>query len=954
VTKALASHRFDLLANLNLISWRKRHHSQSPGSSSATKIINCNSAAVRLCVAGCSLLMFYVMPVNAETATWGIDSADYSGIKDPECGNACHLFQSDQNLTISDFEVANDATTVDLAPPFAAGTKSSWRSRIAGSSDPGTFRDRRTDSAAESYSFPLNESSISFDYCIGKEDATQFRKFFCSTVRVTRELPENNPPEITAITPQGPYELTIGDEPLAVSLKVKDEFPDSLVYYTNSATIGDSASVSTNGSGGYTITPEQVGTDQYDLIVTDDIGQEASERILVTVKEKTVDTTTNTPPSIDAVKPGSTIELAAGETVNVTLEVSDAENDNLVYTGSSDKPSIADVNSQGNGSYQITAKPIAGVAQLTLSVDDGQASTDTTVSVTVVGTMPTTANQDGDDFPDSVDNCVSIANNDQTDSDNDGKGDACDEGDGNNVNLPPQGKPDEIVLTDTSGTQLLDVLGNDTDPEAKPMTLMLDTSSSQLNATLELVDNATRVRYVAAADLTEADSFSYRAIDEQGLKSASTLVTVIPSDADNDGVFDIVDNCDLSPNAGQENRDADALGDACDPDPDADGELGVAGTALASGKDIVNSECIVCHLNQSNGAPQFGDKPVWQARVDAVGGIENLVISTIQGVPGGAMPAFGDRYDAQELTAAVLYLSGNEVGQEVPAGAAMDTDADGIVDTTDNCDRLPNSDQSDADMDAIGDACEATADNDGDGYIYALDDDDSNAKRLPGSSTANNNNSLFFSSEQTLSLGALALNVASETSAAVVLDEAQFASAVAALYPGVQSASAGGLRMGADIIDLQLSDPESDVATVTIQLQSALQRSPQLRTYNPKQGIWSDFVSSGLDSIASAPALAGVCPNRDSANYTAGLRAGLSCIRVRLVDGGPNDADALAQGKLSLIARIESLASDDSIAATEPAAAAPKKSGGGAAGLLGIALLGSGLMIRTRWRQSRT
>jgi hypothetical protein len=46
-------------------------------------------------------------------------------------------------------------------------------------------------------------------------------------------------------------------------------------------------------------------------------------------------------------------------------------------------------------------------------------------------------------------------------------------------------------------------------------------------------------------------------------------------DQDLDGVIDVADNCPLVANPGQENRDGDELGDACDPFPDDADNLGV-------------------------------------------------------------------------------------------------------------------------------------------------------------------------------------------------------------------------------------------------------------------------------------------------------------------------------------------------------------------------------------------
>jgi len=94
---------------------------------------------------------------------------------------------------------------------------------------------------------------------------------------------------------------------------------------------------------------------------------------------------------------------------------------------------------------------------------------------------------------------------------------------------------------------------------------------------------------------------------------------------------------------------------------------------------------------------------------------------TAPAVPGPYSYTF--QYDALTFTCASSpCFSGNPsftVNLTVDAAGPVDTDGDGVPDTTDNCPNVANADQADADNDGIGDACEA--DSDGDGVI---DDND--------------------------------------------------------------------------------------------------------------------------------------------------------------------------------------------------------------------------------------
>ncbi|WP_437580263.1 thrombospondin type 3 repeat-containing protein [Sorangium sp. So ce887] len=151
---------------------------------------------------------------------------------------------------------------------------------------------------------------------------------------------------------------------------------------------------------------------------------------------------------------------------------------------------------------------------------------------------------DGDGANDDGDNCPSVPNSDQTDTDDDGPGDACDDDDDNDAlddkadNCPSVPNSDQ---TDTDNDGLGDACDGDDDNDA-------------------LSDEADNCPVVPNPD--QAD------IDGDGAGDACDASAL---DRDDDGVEDGADNCPSTPNPDQADIDGDGDGDACDGDDDDDG-----------------------------------------------------------------------------------------------------------------------------------------------------------------------------------------------------------------------------------------------------------------------------------------------------------------------------------------------------------------------------------------------
>lgn len=195
----------------------------------------------------------------------------------------------------------------------------------------------------------------------------------------------------------------------------------------------------------------------------------------------------------------------------------------------------ASFNLNSDGSFSYTPNPdFSGLDSFTYKASDGESESNTvTVQITV------NADADADGVPDANDNCPNDANPDQSDTDNDGIGNACDptpngdtDGDGvdnNTDNCPLAANADQIDSD-------IDARGDVCDP---------DDDNDGIN------DGADNCPLAANPNQLDTDG------DGQG--------NVCDADDDDDGVSDGSDNCSLTPNSDQSDTDNDGVGDACEP-----------------------------------------------------------------------------------------------------------------------------------------------------------------------------------------------------------------------------------------------------------------------------------------------------------------------------------------------------------------------------------------------------
>jgi len=114
----------------------------------------------------------------------------------------------------------------------------------------------------------------------------------------------------------------------------------------------------------------------------------------------------------------------------------------------------------------------------------------------------------------------------------------------------------------------------------------------------------------------------------------------------------------------------------------------------------------------------------------------------------------------------------------------------------------------------------------------------------------------------------------------------------------------GFYKYSVGIYDFEVKEPESGSSVRIVLPQTAAISSNSLyRKYETDSG-WSGFIEDMANSIASAPGTLGVCPSPGDVSYVSGLSEGHYCVQLTIEDGGPNDADDLANGLIKYLGGV--------------------------------------------------
>jgi len=682
-------------------------------------------------------------------------------------------------------------------------------------------------------------------------------------VEVMIDLVPNNPPTISGHSPSGTVNM-VPDSSVVVALDVSDT-ENNPVTLDVSSSDDDVVDVSVEGTSAVKLTAEREGSAEIKIVPSD---AKAGDAYVFTVNV----TRENTAPVARDDQYVFTFESST-QTLRVLDNDFDADDDSISVVLDSNSSASGGTLSATRSAIEYTPPGnFTAMDSFTYQVMDDKGARSNEARVEVIP-----SDEDGDGVFDGNDNCVQFPNTTQIDSDGDDLGDACDPVPFDDGELLVFGSGQTLVEAECLACHLMGDFGAPLFEDDEAWQLRIDAVGGDLSKLVESVING-RGAMPAFGQSYSAPELNAAVLYITGLEEPIVMNVL---DDDLDAIANADDNCIYFPNPAQQDADGDGIGDACEPDQNADGVLdyslnfvaqqGLDTDARAGGIIARSGEfASVTVRTRSNLSGLAYDWSKSHPRVLEVATYADDG-ATIQFPPASLNPA------ARDVVAVVTGAGVTARGRQ----------------------RLVILD---------GGVGEAFTDSDQDGYPVGVDSDDGNARRMlanPNEAT----NTVIAVSEHALALGDIATVSAAlggYVSATFLLDDEAFVRAAELRHAEVEHKLIPNVNNDIGNVSLELHNLDTAQGSVVIALPGNLPLNPLLRLYKPKQGEWQALETDNGDSIGSAPRAASGCPVAQSPNYQDTLTAGVGCVRVTVTDGGVNDADERRDGVVTLILNIGS------------------------------------------------
>ena len=849
--------------------------------------------------------------LSAATVTVSVNNVNDSpiGIADSisvtEAGTATQLTTTQTSVLFNDTDEENNSLTASVVSNVSNG------SLTLNSNGTFSYTHDGSETSSDSFTYQANDGNSN-----------------SSTTTVSISITNTNDSPVAVADSinvnEGGTATTLASGQSSVSFNDTDEENNSLTAVIDSSpTNASSFTLNTNGTFSYTHNGSETTSDSFTYHVND--GNSNSNIATVTINITGI----NESPSITSTA-GTTAEEDSAYSYQITVsdpDTSDSSATDFTYSLSGE-PTGMSVNSTGlitwtpprTGTFNDVIGPI------TLTVADGgenSAAPDTEAfSITV-----NPPDGDGDLVPDYDDNCPSDgSSNDQTDTDNDGQGNLCDDdddGDGiDDADEPGLGL--DPLLTSTISIPA-DITMNSTG-----YLTAVDVGDGSLNeGGVDLtLDNDAATSY-RPGHYTVNWSINNNIVGTQSI-SIIPLISFYPDQVITEG-----SNAQITVSINFDDID-DGPNDTNDITYPVSVEYAISGTTDASDHDLTNGTFTITAGNTS------GTINVSTSNDAIIEGTETLILTlsnpinaaigsqnthTINITETNIAPVVN--LTIQQNTQVVSTINNSLAGPIIFTASVSDTSGDthsfdwsqtsnaltsnATVAPTSNSNSFTINDPTTLTAGiytfsvTVSDGTEQTTatrlilvestgvakvDTDGDNIPDNVDS--VTAPELLQDQTGNSSTTTFLQTESGLKLKAGQISIVANRKGALISSDD------ISDYGGTNGTTSTNATDTLDHIsgkfDFEIHNvlPGNSVSVV-LPLQTSLRRNAVYRKYNATDG-WKEFVVDNNNAIASATGAKGVCPAPGSSEYQTGLTAFHYCIQLTIEDGGPNDADGVANG----------------------------------------------------------